>query len=281
VNRRGRFFGVGNFLGTGMGTIGAAFSTRLLEDFAFPTNFVYTFLIAAIGISVSWFFLGLTREPVQPVTTPARSQREYWSQLPDIPRRDHNFRRFLIARLVMTLGGMGGGFVTVAAIQRWQVPDSMVGTFTAALLIGQTLGNLVFGLLADRFGHKLSLELGAATSFAAFALAWLAPAPEWYVVVFGLLGVTGGAVVVSGILVVMEFSDTGRRPTYVGLANTSVGLVGVVAPLIGAGLASLDYAALFATSAIVNLMAFGLMRWWVKEPRWTRAEANPLASILE
>lgn len=268
VDRRGRFFGTSMFLGTGTGAIGAALSTQLLESAPFPTNFVYSFLIAAISITVSWVWLSLTREPLQPVEAPRQSQREYWAQLPDIPRRDHNFRRFLIARLLLALGGLATGFVTVSAISRWDVPDSAVGAYTAAMLIGQTLGNLVFGLMADRRGHKLSLEFGALSSCAALLIAWLSPSPEWYYLVFALLGVTSGAVIVSGIMVVMEFSEPRRRPTYVGMANTATGLASVAAPLIGAGLAGAGYGLLFALGAAVNLFAWLLMRWWVEEPRF-------------
>jgi MFS family permease len=169
---------------------------------------------------------------------------------------------------------MGTGFVTVAVVQRWAVPDGTVGVYTASMLVGQTLGNLIFGFLADRRGHKLPLELGALSAVVAFAIAWLAPSPEWYYAVFALLGVTLGAVIVSGILVIMEFSEPQRRPTYVGLANTGTGLAGVAAPLVGAALASgASYGVLFAASASINLAALILMRWWVKEPRWAKTPA--------
>jgi hypothetical protein len=56
------------------------------------------------------------------------------------------------------------------------------------------------------------------------------------------------------------------------MANTGVGLVSVVAPLLGAWLASISYDWLFALSAGVNLLALVLMRWWVREPRWVKAE---------
>jgi MFS family permease len=72
---------------------------------------------------------------------------------------------------------------------------------------------------------------------------------------------------VSGILVVMEFCEPQRRPTYVGIGNTGVGLVSMVGPLIGAGLAELGYGWLFAVTAAVNLAAFVAMHWWVREPR--------------
>ncbi|UCG25521.1 MAG: MFS transporter, partial [Chloroflexota bacterium] len=146
--------------------------------------------------------------------------------------------------------------------------DSTAGGYTAAFLIGQMVANLTLGFLADRFGHKRSLEIGALAGFLAFALAWLAPNAEYYFLVFFLLGVTEGAVIVSGMLVVMEFSAPEKRPTYAGLANTSVGVISMIGPLIGAWLAIAGYNWLFAVSALASLIALVLLHWWVKEPRF-------------
>ena len=269
VNRRGRLLGTTLFIGAGTGAVGSALSAWLLKSFSFPINFAYTFAIAAAAITFSWFFLALTREPAQPVSAPPQSNRQFWAGLPGIVQQDHNFRRFLVARTLMALGSMGVGFITVAAVARWQLPDSTVGVFTGMLLVGQTVGNLILGWLSDRFGHKLSLEWGALASCLAFALAWLAPSAAWYYAVFVLLGINSGAVIVSGILVVMEFCESGRRPTYTGLANTAVGLVSTLAPLLGAWLAGIGYHWLFALSAAINLAALAALRWWVQEPRWT------------
>jgi len=85
--------------------------------------------------------------------------------------------------------------------------------------------------------------------------------------VFALSGIASSAILGSAILVVMEFCEPQRIPTYVGIGNTGVGLVGVIAPLIGAGLAQVDYGLLFAVSSCVGWVAFILMRWWVQEPR--------------
>jgi len=197
--------------------------------------------------------------------------RAYFTSLPELLRGDANYRRFLVARLTMALGGMGAGFLTVAALQRWNIPDSQAGVYTIVLLVGQTTANLSFGVLADRKGHKLSLEIGALAGFIGFLLAWSAQAPWWYFGAFFLLGVASAAVLVSGTLVVMEFSVPERRPTYVGIASTGVGLASIIAPLVGAALATLGYSPLFAASALLNLLAAVLFRWWVKEPRWAAA----------
>ncbi len=274
VERRGRFMGTSFFIGAMTGAAAAGFSARLLADFPFPMNFVYSFSIAAACITLSWGFLSLTREPVEAVVAPEQSTRQFWTDLPRIVRRDDNFRHFLIARLLLALAGMGTGFVTVAAIRRWQVPDSTVGGFTAAYLFGQMAGNLLFGFLADRRGHKISLELGTLCSFLAFVLAWLAPGPEWYFVVFFLSGIVTAATLVAGILVVMEFSSPEKRPTYTGLANTGVGVASIIGPLLGAWLAFLDYNWLFAASAALSLLSVIILHWRVKEPRF-RPEIKP------
>lgn len=278
ADRRGSFFGITTFVGNGTGALGATFSAWLLTALAFPTNFVATFTLAALFITLSWAFLALAREPEQSVTAPRQSNRQFWAGLPAILRTDHNFRRYVNARLLLVLGGMGGGFLTVAAVSKWQVSDGTVGLYTLMLLLGQTMGNAGAGLLADRRGHKLPLELSSTLLAAAYLLAWLAPAPAWYYVVFVLLGMGIGAAVVSGTMITLEFSPANLRPTYTGLINTAMGLLGMVSPLIGAWLASRSYNLLFALSALFCLAGLAGLRFRVREPRWgeTPAPAEPV-----
>jgi MFS family permease len=268
VNRRGWFFGLSSFIGTGLGAAGAIFSSWLLAAYPYPLNFAYAFAIAAAAITVSWFSLALTREPVKRIS-PAQAQqsRQSGKKIKAIVRGDTNFRNFLLVRLLINVSRMGTGFLTVAAVLQWQVADSTVGLYTVAMLLGQTAGTLLAGVLADRWGHKLSMELGLLASTLAFALAWWAPAPEWYYTIFFLTGAAGGMTVVSGLLIVMEFSLAAHRPTYVGIGNTVSGVGSAVAPLIGGILAEISYSGLFGISAAVGLISLVLLRIMVIEPR--------------
>ena len=281
VNRRGRFFGTTTFIGTGVGAIGAMLSSWLLEAAPFPLNFTYIFFIAAIAINLSWVFLALTREPVQLTPALPPDTGQFRAKLSQILRHDHNFRTFLQARLLLALGGSGAGFITIVAIQRWQVSDSTVGLYTAALLLGQTTGNLLSGLLADRFGHKLSLEISGIAAVIAFALAWLAPSAGWYYFVFACWGMSFGISIVSGILIILEFSPPAHRPSYIGLTNTGVGVAGGVAPLLGGWLAGFSYNWLFVLSVGINLLALALLHWQVKEPRWQPVDIDSVFSQPE
>jgi MFS family permease len=275
VNRRGRLLGMQSLLGAGTGAAGAGFSAWLLQAFPFPTNFVYTFGIAAVTIMISWFWLALTREPAQVVTASRRGIGEYLSQLPALFRADRNFRNFLLTRALMAVGGMSGGFITVSVVERWQVADSMVGLFTTVLLIGQTVGSGVIGLLADRFGHKLALQIGIGAFCLSYVMAWLAPAAAWYYAVFALQGIASGVMMVSGILMVMEFCSPEQRPIYIGVTNTGLGIVGMAAPMVGAAVAGTSYPLLFGVSTLFYGAAFLGMWALVKDPRRATVMAQP------
>ena len=268
VARRGWFFGFTSFAGTGLGAIGAFFSGWLLETFPFPLNFFYAFVIAGSMVTLSWLFLAQMRESVQALPPRPREPQAMWSKVGRILQGDANFRRFLVARLMGNLGTMGTGFVTVVALQRWQVSDGTVGLFTIALLTGQTIGTLLAGLVADRFGHKQVFMLAYLINTLAFVFAWQALSPFWFYVIFVLIGVGMGMLTVSNVLSAMEFSLPVHRPTYIGLANTANGIGITIAPLVGGLLATISYDWLFASSAVAGVVGLAMLYGQVADPRF-------------
>jgi MFS family permease len=272
LDRRGRFFGIANFGGTATGVLGAAAAAWLLDRYDFPYGYMYCFAAAAVFIFISWIFLSLTHEPAQVSQAPATSQQEYWRRLLSILRADLNFRRYLFSQITITMGTMALGFLTVYAVQRWQLPDGQAGGFTTSVLIGQALSNLLFGVLADRKGHKMVLELSTLLGASAVGLASLAPAPAWFHAVFALSGASTAGFILSGIMIVFEFSPPDVRPTYIGLNNTVRGVAAGVAPIVGGWLAgTMGYRMLFAVAFAIGLAGFALLRWSVREPRQASA----------
>jgi MFS family permease len=242
VQRRGRFLGTGIFLGTVTGVAGAALSTKLLSEFQFPRNFMIIFVLAAVAIIISWGFSSLIREPERRHKTPRRSQREFFASIKEILKKHHNYRRYLITRLIFGFGAMGSGFVTLSAIRSWDVSDEVVGVYTA---------------------------LVALVSLLAFSLVWIGPSAAYYYPAFLLLGIANGGFIVSGNLLTMEFADQERRPTFLGTINFGVGIAGMLAPLIGTAISAFSFSWIFALSAFLNLIALIGMHFWVQEPRFT------------
>ena len=272
ATRRGRLMGVTMFVGGIAGALGALGSSRILDNIAFPRNFLILFGLATVLMFLGWAVLALTREPVRQVPRNAENRLRFWTRLGRILRRDRNFRRFLIARGLLAVGGMGVAFVTVAAVSKWDVSGGTVGTYTVAFLVGQSASNLIFGLLADRKGHKVSLLLGGLAASIGYVIAGTATLPLLYYLVFVLLGVYFSATFVSGLMIVLEFVGPEQRPTYVGITNSIIGAINVVIPMVGGWLATFSYTYLFALSAAAGLLGVLLMWLWVADPRHAAAD---------
>jgi len=268
LDRRGRFFGIANFGGSLLGVAGAQVTAVVLARLAFPDSFALCMALAFGGMFLSWVFLALNREPARPSGKEHISTAEYWRRLPGLLRRDRNFGNYLFSRALMGLGRMSMGFVTVYAVQRWDLPDSQAGIYTTILLVSQTLFNLIFGHLGDRRGHKRSLVWGLWAWIGAALVALLAPSPQWFYLVFLAWGMAIAAEMVSGQLILLEFAGPDDRPTYVGLGNTVTGIFNAAAPVLGGWIASLaGFRPLFVISALLTVCAWAALRWRVREPR--------------
>jgi MFS family permease len=272
VEKRGRFFGISNFIGNGTGILGALAVPFVLENFTFPLGYVFSFAVAGGMFFLSWVFLSLTREPAVYSSKPPVSQLNYLRSLPEVLRRDRNFRMYLLSQIIFSLSGMATGFLVVYTVQNWNLPDAEASGFMIALQIGLTLAYLVFGFLSDHKGHKLSLEICLLLSALLLVLAIFAPSPWWFFPIFFLRGAVNAGTFISGISIVYEFSDAENRPTYIGLANTIPGVAGSLAPLIGGWLAGvMGYRSMFILSAIIGAVSWVLLRFSVREPRKTKS----------
>ena len=280
VEKRGRFFGITNFLGNGAGILGALAVPFILARYTFPLGYVISFALAAALIFLSWVFLSLTREPAVQSNKPTVSQLDYLRSLPEVLRQNRNFRMYLLSQIVFYLSGMAIGFLAVYAVQTWHMSDATAGGFTVALQIGLALGNLFFGLLADRKGHKLSLEISMTLSILSLILAIFAPSPWWFFSIFFLRGAVNGGTFVSGISIVYEFADAENRATFIGLANTLPGVAGALAPLLGGLLVGvMSYRAMFILAMIIGVFSWILLRFAVREPRQMNSSASQDLSL--
>jgi MFS family permease len=267
TDRRGFFWGVGSFGGTAIGVVGAIIAAKLLDRFMFPFGYAISFSIAAVCILISWFFLRMTREAPSEKPKEIISTKEYFRKLPAILRQDHNFRWFLICQVLLNFGGMAWGFLAVFSVDRWQLSDGYVGTFATALLIGQSIGNLFFGMLGDRKGYWIVIICGSIISFFTLLLPLFITTPAWFYLVFGLRGLSLGAGMMT-LLIALEFCAPEVRPTYIGISNTTLGVVGIFAPILGGLLAQqAGYEPLFITAAFLTAVGLLLFVFTVREPR--------------
>jgi MFS family permease len=251
--RWGIFFGIQNALGGVLGVVGASVAFWALAALPFPQSVGVLALLCFAVMMVSFVFLASTVEP----TVKAPPRQTMWAFLGGIGpmlRRDRMFRRYLFCRGAIAMGLTGHSFLTAAALERFGLPDSEVGLFTGVLLGAQAVAAAGLGWLSDRWGHKQVLELSTGLGLLALVLAILAPASSWYLAIFLLVGASQAGFLLAGYALVFSFSPPEQRPAYIGIANTALGPVAALGPVLAGWMAELlGYNALFVTLVLIGI----------------------------
>ncbi len=129
------------------------------------------------------------------------------------------------------------------------------------------LGNIFFGYLADRYGHRINLILSASMIVVSCSLALLAQKIDVYYIVFIGIAFTLSLSQISRLPIIAEFCSEELRPTYIALTNL-ISSPFILSGILGGWFASrYGYNIIFLISGGIALLA---LIWWltmVKEPR--------------
>jgi MFS family permease len=267
-DRRATFFGAQMAAANFLAFFSAIFAGYVLDQLPSPLDYTICFVLASLMMLVSWGFLALTREPDTDPLTAFESQADFWSGLREILRRDVNFRWYLAARMLMTVGSMAVAFFTVHAVKNLGMSELQVGFLTAVNLFTQVAINPLMGWFGDKFSRRLLMEIGAAAAVASALIAWFASSPGWFYLAYILAGVASVASITIGLAMILEFGSEAERPAYIGLANTLVAPVTILAPFFGGWLADrYGYPAAFIASAAGGALAVLTLHARVRDPQ--------------
>jgi MFS family permease len=266
---RGRFFALSNFVAGLVGFAASLLVANVLAWVPAPASYGVCFLGATLCVALSWLALAFVQEEEAASAAPPVPLRHYLGRMPRLLRRDRNLSWFLISRGCSLTASMASGFYTVYALRAWDAPAAQAGVFTAFMLVGQSIGTLTLGWVADHAGHRLVLLTGMTAAVGAITAALLAPSLAVFGLVFVLYGIQAAAVNVSNLNVLLEFSPTPEaRPTYIGLGTTAMAPMAFGAPLVGGLLAdALGFRAMFAVALTFALAGLVMLATLVRDPR--------------
>jgi MFS family permease len=269
AKRRGVFFGVSNSLSGLFGIGGAALSAYFLFVYPFPKSFAVTFLATFIILFAAIVFILFIAEPKDII--PAEQNKIHpLALLPNYLRKSPNFVYFLAARSLAAFGLMGFSYVTVYAVQILHLGDDTAAYFTLVMMLSQLLLTPLLGLLADRKGHKLVLEVSSICIILAMVFVLCLPKLPVFFLAFILIGLSRSADLISGLALPMEFGSPQDRPFYIAISNTLTAPALALAPLIGGLLANQHgYTAAFIIALVGAVLSTLLLNKKVQDPRFS------------
>jgi len=270
ARRRGRVLGLSEILG-GLGGIGAGLAVRfILSDgspWGFPTNYALLFAAASVSFLLSAVGLTLIREPQSPAQGEQMpSMRETLALLPRILAHDRPFLRLVIIRVLAGFATLAGSFYILYATKALNFSPEATGAFLSAQVVGSLTTGLLMSTLQDRLGPLVHLRamLAMMVMPPLIALGMEPLHRLWgngvfypYLLIYFFLGLSTSSVGWPYFNWLLEYSEEGRRPLYIGLLNT-LGAITMLAPTLGGWIVSaISYPAAFASGvafALIGLM---------------------------
>ncbi len=243
-----------------------------LPSLPFPWNYAVLLILSNVAFFASFLtFLQIREVPATAATHATKSEIGFLPHLLACVRRDAALRRALWVRVLTTTESMAAAFYIVFAREQLGLPESAVGWFTGALVVGGILGTSLFGWVYTRSDSRrvihaaISLQLLGpilALLVALFVpagspLAWLGFAMMF--VVFVINGANNRANMLGSMSYEQAAAADVDRPAYVGALNT-VGGVGALMPVLGgiiiqtlqdAGFGLSAYPVVFAIAALL------------------------------
>jgi len=205
---------------------------KLTARCGFPLNYALLFAAAAGVVFVGNFFLFGTKEPVPRSQILRRPFRAYLADLASTFRRSRFLHHYILARYFLVANGV----IVYFFVKEAKASFGLEGTEWARLfafffLLGQAMGNQIFGRIADRVGYVEVAAGGVVVGLAGGIWAVVGPTA------FLIAQVAAGAYVASDWLshmnIAISFAPPGRRAHYIGITNILVAPVYGGAMLLG------------------------------------------------
>jgi MFS family permease len=269
IRMRGRLQAWRNIVG---GAIAAALSwwagAHLIESSAFGNGYATTFMVAfvltSLGLAALWIFM---REPESPTV---KVQMGVMARIREFPQLlvDRDYRNFLIAQMLATAGRIVIPFCIIYAGRKMEVDGAAIGLFSLAFLGADTLTNLIWGTLGDRYGFRLTFILTVATWIVSLVVMIFADSPWHFLIAFFGLGAAASGYMMSSTTLVLEFGKRDDIPMRLALSTTVETSMATVGPILGGVIASFaGLLPVFIISLLSLVAALAVLVSAVREPR--------------
>ena len=243
------------------------------------------------GLAVHHFLVGVHAvhsERLGETAPPSQAhQSSFNTKLRAAWQNDPAFRRLLLTRLLTGVENMAAAFYIVFARERLGLPDSAIGVFTIAYVVGGLIGITVFGTLSERYGPRRAINAACTLQFIAPLIAFFVATFQPYtplnlqtqtlaygalIVVMAINGAVNRSTQVGFFSYAQDSAPEADRPIYVGAVSTIAGTASLL-PVLGgvlidallrSGFSAAAYPVLFGIAVVI--VGIGTrIEFWIAE----------------
>lgn len=255
--QRGRIRGFSGALANGIALLSTVAIGVVLRFVSFPYNYTILFACGGVLLLLDVLDFTLMREPPDQSVGHVINPLQYLRQIPTVLFGDREFFKMVSAFVLLVVAQSTVAYVTLYAIRTFHATAKDVAIFTGVAVVVNIVSNLVLGIVADRFGHRLVLQVSAMSAALAGLLAISVHSLAALYVSFGLLNLSMSGYNLSATMLIIERS---RKESMAMRISVNVMITLAVSSLfllvIGYLLRIVGYQTIFWTLCATGLLAF-------------------------
>ncbi len=269
--RRGRLRGFAGGAANLLALLSVFLIGIVLKSVSYPYNYTLLFVIGAILLLLDAYDFVLMKEPPDETIGTNMDTWRYIRDVPRILRSNGSFARMVLGFTLLVIAQISLVYYSLYAIRAYHATNAAVAVFTGIAVVGNTLSSVLFGVLADKFSHRLVLQWGAVAGAAAagVVLTWHSVAGVY--VAFALSTVATAAYNMSSSVLVIEKTKHSDIPMYISIYILVTLIVSSVLTLFSSYVIHrLSFAPVFAATGVASVAA-----WWAFRKPFAVRQTTP------
>ncbi|MBN1333408.1 MAG: MFS transporter, partial [Synergistales bacterium] len=231
------------------------------ESLEFPSSYALLLFIGFLGLVIASLAFWSIKEPPSSVQGRREPIAIILRSIPELLRKNQDFRRFVIVENLSGFGLMILPFYMLFAKESFNLESIFVGRYLVAQTLGMLLSNILWGIISRRWGSREVVRtcvlIGAVTPILALVLSRFS-AKGFYVIFFLVGSMYSGRLVGFEPYLLDIVPDEGR-PLYLGIRGTLDILIALLPPIGGLLIDLVGFKPLFLIVTIVLIIAFFLL----------------------
>jgi MFS family permease len=230
----------------------------LLKNLPFPYNCMVLFGFGIFLLFLDVIDLSLIKEPPDEVS--GNQQVSYFQYIKDIPgilRNNKIYAKMVVGFAFFVVANISLTYYALYAVRVFDALPEDMALFTAISVAVSTIGSIVYGLLSDKYNHKLVLQLASLFGILAAAVVLGIHSISAIYVAFALSTLCACGYQLSGSVLIMQNCPQQELPMYISI-NIMVTLVisSLVTLASGFIIDMLSFQAVFLMTGAAGLGAF-------------------------
>lgn len=270
---RGTAIGIAFAASALAGVAGGMIAGALIEKWPGLLTYGLLYVIASViaaGSFACFWFIGETPAPADPARNPSPpTPAETWNRF-RLSLTDHNFSRYIVGRGLAAAGFAMTPFIAIYYQSRegGGLSSGMIVAAGSLMALGSAAGNLTFGWVGDRLGHRLGVIAGAVMQAVTLAVLLTTHGPWFCALAYFCAGICVSSAFVSHSNILYESCPHDHRLSHITLGNMVLALPMMLGGILAGQVAQgLGLKPMFGMCLVLSLGSAVWLTLLVRDPR--------------